>query len=214
MKILFLDATNEWLIVETYDMGKPENPVFSLKGYFPRESSFRLVKEIEIALEKSNFEKPDLIVACKGPGSFTGIRICVATARNLAQIWKVPLAGVNSIEFYSRYYFEERNSPSIVLIEGGQNKYFAGKFDQNGFQGCFDITKEEVSEIFPDWKSNSEMYSVHGKFENSIDMNSDIPGAMFLLKDFSGKNFADEIFNYKNTKPNYMRGTYAKEKKK
>lgn len=38
------------------------------------------------------------IAAAKGPGSFTGLRIGLATAKTAAYIWKVPLIGVDTLE--------------------------------------------------------------------------------------------------------------------
>ncbi|MBE7412590.1 MAG: tRNA (adenosine(37)-N6)-threonylcarbamoyltransferase complex dimerization subunit type 1 TsaB [Leptospiraceae bacterium] len=214
MNILFFDATNDWLVVEIYNFTDTINLKHSLKGFFPRESSFRLVKEISIALEKSEIEKPDLIIACNGPGSFTGIRICVSTARNLAQIWNIPVVGINSIEFYCGYYFEKEKKSSIVLIEGGQNKFFSAMMKEDRFDGCYDISKEEVFNTFSVEKSNCNIYSTQGKIENSKDINSDIPGIQFFLKELLKRNISLNEYNYNSLKPNYMRGTYAKEKKK
>ncbi len=213
MNSLFFDVTNNWIIIETYSDTSPKIPVYSFKGFFPRESSFRLVKEIEVALLNSNFQKPDMIVACNGPGSFTGIRICVSTARNFGQIWNTPVVGINSIEFYSEYYFQKSGKPSIVFIEGGQGKFFSGIYDKKGFGGCYDIAKEEIALRFSKLESETLIYSDSKSISDSIDMNTDIPDGRFLIPKIFEDDSLLENFNYKNLHPNYMRGTYAKEKK-
>ena len=44
--------------------------------------------------------EPDCIAVSAGPGSFTGIRIGVATARALCQVWKKPIAAVGTLESF------------------------------------------------------------------------------------------------------------------
>lgn len=47
-------------------------------------------------------KRPDYIAASAGPGSFTGIRIGVATARALAQVWKCPAVAVPTLDAFCR----------------------------------------------------------------------------------------------------------------
>lgn len=44
--------------------------------------------------------EPECIAVSAGPGSFTGIRIGVTTARALCQVWKKPIAAVGTLESF------------------------------------------------------------------------------------------------------------------
>ena len=45
-----------------------------------------------------NINEIDLIAVCEGPGSFTGLRIAMATAKAIAHVNNLPIVGVNSVE--------------------------------------------------------------------------------------------------------------------
>ncbi len=62
--------------------------------------SQRLLPLIHQLLEAGGFKPRDLqgIAVAKGPGSFTGIRIGMATAKGLAQALEIPLVGVPTLD--------------------------------------------------------------------------------------------------------------------
>lgn len=61
--------------------------------------SERLMPHIEQLLELGQVpkEKITAIAVSIGPGSFTGLRIGMATAKALAYVWRVPLVGVSTL---------------------------------------------------------------------------------------------------------------------
>ena len=66
----------------------------------PRASLTHLVPSIQRLLESVDLEVRDVgaVIVGRGPGSFTGVRIGVATAKGIAQGLRVPLYGVGTLD--------------------------------------------------------------------------------------------------------------------
>lgn len=84
------------------------------------------------ALEEAGITKSDIthIAASVGPGSFTGIRIGVTTARTLAQMMEVPCVAISSLEGME-YRVEDvaiDNNCAMILaiINARRNQTYAG----------------------------------------------------------------------------------------
>lgn len=179
-----------------------------------KESSFRLVKDIQIALEESSIQKPDAILCGIGPGSFTGIRIAVSTARNLAQLWEIPVKGVDSLKVYSSYYYYKTKNPSFVVLDAKQKKVYAAYYDEDGFYGSMDIPPKELEISYKEKFYTYSVYSdVNLKNIATKNIREDLPSP-----DLLATMCAEEIFyidvvkdTYKNLHPAYMRASYAEQ---
>lgn len=64
-----------------------------------------LLRNIDFLLKSAGIPGPslDAISVVTGPGSFTGIRIGMATARGLADTWGIPLLGHNTLDLLARH---------------------------------------------------------------------------------------------------------------
>ena len=62
--------------------------------------SEQLIPHMDEILKDAGVDQKEItaIAAAKGPGSFTGLRIGLATAKTAAYIWEVPLIGVDTLE--------------------------------------------------------------------------------------------------------------------
>ncbi|WP_455477163.1 tRNA (adenosine(37)-N6)-threonylcarbamoyltransferase complex dimerization subunit type 1 TsaB [Bartonella sp. B41] len=82
-------------------------------------------------------DQVDRIAVNIGPGSFTGIRIGVSTARALALALKIPAVGVNTLEALAEQTIN-KNAPSAitVVIEAGKTMFYYQNFDENRIPLC------------------------------------------------------------------------------
>ncbi len=67
-----------------------------------------------------------------GPGSFTGIRIAVATARGLGLALGVPVIGVDSLTLLALSLDEPADGPVLAAIDARRGEIYAALFDRDG----------------------------------------------------------------------------------
>lgn len=117
---LVFDASNSHIVVGIFGTGTES----SRTRFALRESFQLIIPEIQLALAKAGIKKPDAIVSAIGPGSFTGIRIGVSAARNLAQLWDIPVIGINSLSFYGFQIRMTQSEPFAICIDGKQKRFY------------------------------------------------------------------------------------------
>ncbi len=107
MRILAIDSCTKACSAALYDNGKILAS-FNLNCALTHSQTLlptikQMLKEVELELENM-----DYIAVSVGPGSFTGIRIGLATAKGLAHANNTPLIGVSTLEAlcYNVPYFE------------------------------------------------------------------------------------------------------------
>jgi tRNA threonylcarbamoyladenosine biosynthesis protein TsaB len=86
----------------------------------------------------------DLLAVGLGPGSFTGLRIGIATARGLATGLGLPVAGVCTLDALGRGMIEpasgappsrlarERNTASLAVFDARRGEVFAALYSESG----------------------------------------------------------------------------------
>ena len=94
-----------------------ENLICNLDENFGRTHSENLMPMIDKAFKTSNLslKDMDLIVCDIGPGSFTGIRIGVATAKGFKDALNIPLIGISSLEGLAYNLRDDIENKSLVL---------------------------------------------------------------------------------------------------
>ena len=143
MKILSIDTTSNICGVSILD---DTNLIYKLDINTGRTHSENLMPLIKDVLEKTNLTLQDinLIVCDKGPGSFTGIRIGVATAKAFHDSLGIPCVGVNSLETLA-YNVEFDGFIASILDCKNNNCYFAlYKLENNTYTEIISPTAETI----------------------------------------------------------------------
>jgi tRNA threonylcarbamoyladenosine biosynthesis protein TsaB len=87
----------------------------------------RLLRTIEFLLGTAGWSLKDLglIAAGLGPGSFTGIRIGLATALGLAQTLRVPFAGISGLDALAHHHSYLAGRIGIIMDAQREQVYYA-----------------------------------------------------------------------------------------
>ncbi|GBF51315.1 tRNA threonylcarbamoyl adenosine modification protein YeaZ [Leptospira ryugenii] len=223
MKVLCFDACQEWILVSLYQVHTISTgevriqEIDTFQEYCPKESSHRLILEIQTILQKNKITKPDLLICTIGPGSFTGIRITVSTGKNLSQLWEIPVMGVNSLECYASFYFARSKSPIAILIDGKQSRYYFSTKTETQFSSTLDINIEEIKEVLSQNK-NTGIHEIYysGKIptdlkQKTIRIEENLPNLLPWLEQIKNDlaNANIETYNYKALNANYIRPSYV-----
>jgi tRNA threonylcarbamoyladenosine biosynthesis protein TsaB len=105
------------------------------EGGRPRHATRLLAELEEAAAAAGGWSEVGRIAVGVGPGSFTGLRIGIATARSLAQALEIELAPVGTLEALAR---GARNGtsdrPLLAVLDARRGELFAALFG-NGAEG-------------------------------------------------------------------------------
>ncbi|MBI9103396.1 MAG: tRNA (adenosine(37)-N6)-threonylcarbamoyltransferase complex dimerization subunit type 1 TsaB [Spirochaetales bacterium] len=71
----------------------------------------------------------DLIVCTKGPGSFTGLRIGLSTAKGLSEGSGVPLVAISTLQVYGSLYSFFPGTV-VPLLDAKKNQFYAGFYEK------------------------------------------------------------------------------------
>ncbi|MGQ2904699.1 MAG: tRNA (adenosine(37)-N6)-threonylcarbamoyltransferase complex dimerization subunit type 1 TsaB [Neoaquamicrobium sediminum] len=132
MRLLALDTAANLCAASVQDAGGERGRAVLDLGKGHAE---HLMGVIEAALKEAGtaYGELDAIAVSVGPGSFTGVRVGVATARGLALALKIPAVGVTTLEAIA----EERriagpDRPIIARIDAGRGQAYVAAFAADG----------------------------------------------------------------------------------
>ena len=97
MNILAIDTSNQLLGVALL---KDNQVIGEVVTNLAKNHSVRLMPAIEKLMNEVDMTPDQLnkIVVAKGPGSYTGVRIGITTAKSLAWALNIPVVGISSLE--------------------------------------------------------------------------------------------------------------------
>lgn len=128
--------------------------------------SQKLMPMIENMLNISdlNINEIDLIAVCEGPGSFTGLRIAMATAKAIAHVNNLPIVGVNSVELLSgNMNLCDKKVCSILDAQRTQVYMGQYKFENNKLVELKGVDVVEIDELIEELKNTNEEWIIVGE---------------------------------------------------
>lgn len=146
------------------------------------ETLMPLIKDIldqtNCALSKINY------IACDiGPGSFTGIRIGVASIKAISQIHNIPICPISSLEGLA-HQVESPNELIVSLIDARNNQAYCGIFD-NDYSINSDFFADSLTNIIEILKKENKSISFVG---NASILHHDLLVSYFPNSSFSKGN--------------------------
>ena len=127
MKLLAFDTSNQALSLAILE---DEHLLAQTTLNIKKNHSITLMPAIDFLMNSLDMKPKDLdrIVVAQGPGSYTGLRIAVATAKTLAHTLKIELVGVSSL---LALVPEQVEGLVIPVMDARRNNVYAG-FYQSG----------------------------------------------------------------------------------
>ena len=126
----------------------------------PQSFSETLLPQVEEVIKVAGaFENLDAVAVSIGPGSFTGLRIGLATAKALAYAWGIKIIGVPTLQALA-YNFPA--SKVLPLIDAQKNRAYCQLFDRK-----LPLSKPEVKPI-------DEAISEAGRLDGEIFLCGDV----------------------------------------
>lgn len=94
------------------------------------KQSETLLPAIEYVMQKAGLTPSDLdyTVICKGPGSFTGLRLGFAAVKAFETANKTPLYGVSTLKA-NAYSFESFGKTVVSIIDAKKDRFYAASYN-------------------------------------------------------------------------------------
>jgi len=130
MKILSLDSCGSGCSVCVWHDGRE---LSFLEEKMERGQDSRLVPMVQEAMQRAGLTYQDLdrIAVTRGPGSFTGMRIGLATARGLALAAGKPAIGLDRFSLYKNQRGDKKES-LLVVLESRRLELYCRLFPAHG----------------------------------------------------------------------------------
>ena len=195
MKILAVDTSSRNCSVSIVEVDKNKNINVIAQGNNDdeRTHSVKLMPMIDNMFKTSNLslDNIDLLACCLGPGSFTGIRIGIATMKAFADVKNIPTVGVTSLE--SLAYNIEENATICPIIDCKNNNVYSAMFELK------DNTYVKIGDNIAD------------TIEDGSVLHKDLILEKFANKDirFSDKNIQSSVSLARCAYDKYLKGEYG-----
>lgn len=161
MTILHIETSTNVCSVAVSDNGKC---IFSISDNSGQNHASMLSPFIQQALASISSQNLTLnsVAVSSGPGSYTGLRIGVSTAKGLCYSYDIPLIGVDTLEILCEMVIKnhslEKNALLCPMIDARRMEVYTAVYNQN-LQKIQEISAEIINEqSYLDLLQNNVIY--------------------------------------------------------
>ncbi len=127
MNYLLINTANDELVILVYKDGQ----IFACNEKGAKKHNEILLPKLDDVLSQANLtlNQIDEFGVVIGPGSFTGIRVGVATIKAFKDVFNKPVRAINNLDLLYNIAKKQVSNFNAVAIEGSLNSYFVGKVE-------------------------------------------------------------------------------------
>lgn len=149
MKQLIIDTSHKTLAIALVE---DETLVMNFVAQGQKNHAQTLMPMVEAMMNNAKWIPQDLdaVIVAKGPGSYTGVRIGVTTAKTLARTLNIPLKMISSLELLA---YNARSQHIIVPMMNARR--------QHVFAGIYQTKDNQLINLLPDQYISVEELQEH-----------------------------------------------------
>lgn len=193
MKILAIDTSSKICSVA---ITEDTNKIIELHSNDEKTHSVKLMPMVDETFKSTNLSLDDIdLMACSvGPGSFTGVRIGIATIKAFTDVKSIPVAQVSSLEGLA-YNMIDENTPASQLastlfcsiIDANNNNVYCGlyRYYNDCLNQVTDLIAESIETVTT--KIDTIIHSFSRQFNNIVF----VGGGAVAYKELLDKTFAN-----------------------
>lgn len=134
-RVLAIDTSTWWGGIALVERdGDRVDVVAEAAGRVHASHAAKLLPRIEHLLDDADWprESLDAFAATRGPGSFTGLRIGLGTARGLALAAGRPCLGIGTLDAMAAAHGDDDRA-RVPLLDAGRGEVYGARFEAAGF---------------------------------------------------------------------------------
>lgn len=172
------------------------------------------------SFKEANINPKELnaIAVNEGPGSFTGLRIAINTARTLSYSFGIPIYPLNSLEI-TAHAVNKNTKPLLVALNAHSEMCYLATFNWNNIWNPSSVTRvlsaKEISEQYSlqDYVCAGDGFHVYSQYFQNIINDNDVTSSAILLNDLLLKTIPQrKSISWENLQPFYVRLSAPEEK--
>lgn len=176
MKLLAIDTVTEMCSVAL----QVDDQTFVREELARQKHTQFILGMIEDVLSESQtaLDNLDAIAFSRGPGSFTGLRICASVTQGLALAYDLPVVPVSSLQILAQGAYREAGQAAVMAcIDARKNEVYSACFQE--LNGVLELVGQEQvaapgSVVTPDNKSWYGVGSGFLSYESELNDNPEV----------------------------------------